>query len=46
MLKPPSERFAPSPRADEDKSVGGGTDLADGMGPGEAPADKGLLDRC
>ena len=46
MFKPPSERFPPSPRADEDEPLVSGTDLADGMGPGEARADKGLLDRC
>jgi hypothetical protein len=46
MFKPPSERFPFSSRADEDESVGGGTDLPDGMRRGETPANKGLLDRC
>ena len=45
MFKSPSERFPPSPKGDEGEPLVGGTDLADGMGPGEALADKGPLDR-
>lgn len=45
MFKPPSKRLLLSPRADEGEPLVCGTHLADGMGPGEAFADKGLLDR-